>query len=706
MGGRKKHILGLIALSFIPLIILFFKQGAASQGAVRLPKPLQYEVGVALKLVQVYVTDKRGNNVVDLNKNDFVLADNGKVQNITDFEVHTISIPVTSNVPAEKKATPKEVDVPGPLMGRKIFMFFDFAFSTPSGAEKAKKAALDFLDKRLQPSDEVGIVSYSAFNQGLKIHEFLTTDHRKVRQIVDGFGLQSSNGRAEDFAERYRREREYGGFADASTAVMPQSLSNPDLSIPTGSVPMSPAEGTSDIIGQAKRFSKALTKLAQALRYVPGQKDLVLFSGGVPSTAIYGELLKPGQVLTHQWANSDVRYAFEDMCKELATSNITVYALNSDPRTAGGEGATGSMTLKQMTNVTGGEYYGNIDNYEEHLDSIQKRTAYYYVLGYSIAENWNGKFHKIKVQTTRPGLEVQAQTGYYSPRPFPEYTDFEKELQLVDLALNKNPLYQTPVRLPMMSIAASSAMEGNLCLIAKIPVAKIQNIAKSRAEIVAIVFNAQDDIVDLKRTEEDLSPMGNESAHYFSFLSAPPGVYQCRIVVRNLSTGAGSVGASSAIVPEKKEKGLQLYLPVILQPNRGAKYLKGYVPRKMASLSGITTPAAILAGLFGFDPRLYTPLIEGNMAVNGEVWVAIRCAAINIQSPDIRLSVTLTPIDGHEETPVQSDLVDRKKMADAEVFFLKIQIPSVTPGNYMLNFAAEDLSTGTQSKVGREYNIR
>ena len=50
---------------------------------------LKHEVVVVLKLVQVYVTDKKGNPITDLEKSDFILYDNGNLQPVTDFERHT-----------------------------------------------------------------------------------------------------------------------------------------------------------------------------------------------------------------------------------------------------------------------------------------------------------------------------------------------------------------------------------------------------------------------------------------------------------------------------------------------------------------------------------------------------------------------------------------------------------------------------------------
>jgi hypothetical protein len=54
----------------------------------------EHDVTVTLKLIQVYVTDKKGNPVMDLEKDDFELYDKSKLKTITDFEKHVLTVPV------------------------------------------------------------------------------------------------------------------------------------------------------------------------------------------------------------------------------------------------------------------------------------------------------------------------------------------------------------------------------------------------------------------------------------------------------------------------------------------------------------------------------------------------------------------------------------------------------------------------------------
>ena len=171
-------------------------------------KPLQYEVSVALKLIHVYVTDKKGNPVKDLAVGDFTIMDNGQPVTVTDFERHVLeaaAAPEAADVPpaaVEEKVPPQAPAVPP--SSRKFFLFFDFAFNNARGLVKAKTAALHFLDTEIRPDDEVGVLSYSML-KGVSVYEYLTRDHSKVREVLDKIGAKGIDGRASEMEQFYWR---------------------------------------------------------------------------------------------------------------------------------------------------------------------------------------------------------------------------------------------------------------------------------------------------------------------------------------------------------------------------------------------------------------------------------------------------------------------------------------------------------------------
>jgi len=514
---------------------------------------LRHEVKVTVKLIQVYVTDKRGNPVLDLSKDDFLVFDEGKEQKVTEFERHVLSLPSQ-----KEQAQPEVIETPAPpgrgLMPRKFFLFFDFAYSNAKGIIKAREAALHFIDTQLQPQDEVGVLSYSAM-KSLKLHEYLTTDHQKVREAVKGFGIEQVIGRAENFEEKYWRWITEEAPLDASE----WSAQGDRLDIsPAKTEFAAKMQIAEDSRVQVLNFGQKLSDLAKALRYIPGNKNLILFSSGVPYSLLYGIQAPFGTTGAESkygsWGESLLRQKFEEMLKEMGSANCAIYALDTMELGSGIKTDTrmlGVFSLQKMTSATGGKYFGNINYYERHIKKIQDLTSCYYVLGYYVDDTWDGDYHKIKVEVTRPGFKVHAQKGYFNPKPFTEYNDLEKMLHLVDLALSEEPLLQTPVRFPLEVVPCEPGGKANLCLTAEIPVDKIQEVLKDKTEIIGLIFDEKENIVAFKRNEREGSLLAGERFSFSASFSLPQGTYKCRLVIRNLETGRGAVASVTAVIPSR-----------------------------------------------------------------------------------------------------------------------------------------------------------
>lgn len=414
----KIFILSAWMIFFVPFSTDGFEQ------ADKVQETLKHEVKVILKLIQVYVTDKKGNPVMDLEKSDFLLYDNGKLKTITEFEKHILSLPGEKSE-IDKPIKPVKTPDKPPLITRKFLLFFDFAFNDAQGILKAEKAALYFIDTQLHPDDEVSVISYNTF-KGLTLHEYFTKEHDKVRDVVESFGLKDAGGRVQNiiidnFVNKFEMDE------------------------------MRKREERRDIIDGFKRdnyrsqvlnFSQELKDLAKALRYIPGRKHIILFSSGVANFILYSSNLK----------SANIRKDYEEMCDELAASDCQVYPVNTAGKIVShfkDRDDMGDYSLRQLAKLSDGIYYDNINSYKEITEQIHNITSSYYVLGYHIEDKWDGKYKKIKIKVKRKGCKVYGQSGYFNPKPFSEYTKLEKLFHLMDLALAEKPLSQVPVRFQM-----------------------------------------------------------------------------------------------------------------------------------------------------------------------------------------------------------------------------------------------------------------
>jgi len=716
-----------LAAAFLLIFLSFLSSESTEARAQKEQLQLQHEVKVTLKLIQVYVTDKKGNPILDLGKNHFVVYDNEEKQSLTEFEKHVLSLPSGKKEVLREEIIETQASPGRELMPRKFFLFFDFAFNNANGLEKTKQAALHFIDNHLQAADEVGVLSYSAI-KSLKLHEYLTMDHRKVRDMVRAFGMKEIAGRADDFEAKYWNLLKEENPKDASSSGYvfdPDEQRRRELGFLRNQ--------REEAKLQAYNFVRKITDLAKALRYVPGHKSIIYFSSGVPYSVltgipapevnplrIRGFVPKDKSSQTSQdsvswgiessdapenFASSHLSSRYEDMLKELSAANCAIYALdtqelssalNSDMQTRG------VFTLQKMTSATGGKYFGNISNYRQHLEKIQDLTGCYYVLGYYVDDNWDGAYHRIKVELTKPGYEVLAQKGYFNPKPFKDYSALEKMLQLVDLALSEEPLFQTPVHLPAEAFSYSSEGEADLCFVSKMEAEKLREVAAGKHEIISVIFDKKGDIVEMHRQEKTLKDLSGEDSYYYSFFSLPPGNYACRLVVRNLETGRAAVASSAAVIGNKRLIGIHLFPPLLLTPEKNAKYIRGDIPKPLVEKS----PSFSLTDFFHFDTSQYSPYLEEFVQANTLVPALLRCSIVNMPNSEINLSASLLEKSSGKITPLTLIMLSEELKEDEKRLLVNLYIPELPPGEYTLNFTATEKTSKSEFMTTRLLSIR
>ncbi|MFC2157571.1 VWA domain-containing protein [Acidobacteriota bacterium] len=638
---------------------------------VILAQEIQHDVTVTLKLIQVMVTDNEGNPVTDLRKEDFSLFDNGQEQTLTEFEKHNINLPIVTTKPTKTNPLPVKPSLESEtLLPRKFFLLFDFAWTDPQMVLKFRKTALDFLDENLLPTDEVSVLSYAGFRQ-LQVHFFQTTEHEQVRNYFNNLGLKDSSGRVEDLEESYQRGLQSGAQPDSRSGVAPL-LPFPDVAAD---------HLDKEFPFKAEVYLDSLTGLAFGLRYVPGQKHLVLISGGI-SPSIYGSF--------------NLRYKAENLIKELNTSNVTIFSLRAAPMSMAPDIRAGAATLEMWAIETGGRYFGNFFKADEHVDRIKILTGIYYVLGYPVGETWDGKYHKIKVKVSRPGCKVQAQRGYFNPKTFSRYTKLEKEINLVDLALAANPLSQIPVRFPMTAQVCSYETRNNLLLAAHLPAESASDISEGKIEVISLVFNDRDEIIDQQRSKEDWSRLNGRDVYIVKNVSAPLGTYRCRIVIRDLETGKAGVAGFTTDVWTADGNEFDIFPPLLLRQKKGAFYVGMEEPTKRSKQP---QPSSLI------NTSSYVPFLGRTLSPDSDVWVSIRCADLTGMDTGINLSAMLFDKTTVEEIPLPLEIIHKKEEKGMKTFLIRLQIPDIPKDEYTWIFTAEHIASGRKAETSSDFII-
>jgi VWFA-related protein len=649
----------------------------------------RYDAAAVVKLVPVRVLDSNGRPVTDLKKEDFVLYDNKEQKKITEFEVHTLGeisrAPETAGIPASAGAILEK--------SRRFFILLDVQGSDANGMVNAKKAATNFVETQLGPDDEAAVFYYGPMT-GLNMVQYLTSDKNKIKNAIErakesppmtmedvgGANLNASEKEAlgkwaEHQAEQERLQTAEGAAEGAiQITVVPSSgaVSSGASSgaigggggfshsvRPIGISPRSPQE-----------FEVNMEELAKALQYIPGPKNVLLFSG---------------------------RSAGKAIGLQFAASNTPVFTVNTKNWIIKGvAGMSGGVKekyiylehpLKDLALASGAKYFADIEDVAAISDEIQTLTAHYYVLGYYINETWDGRFHRIDVDVKRPGCQVFVQGGYYGAKPFAQYSAIEKDLHLYGLLYGDRPASADIIETSVEALYGTDGKGSTGIVLAKLPVDEKTGLPPSKAELYTVIFDKDGKSVESSRTELDLAPHARKTLYAYTTLRLPAGEFECRFVGRDTATGRSIMGKATFKIPEPEPKGLTLFEPLLLVPGLDAVFLRLLPPRKTA----VAAPS--LADFFPLVPGHCAPLGKTLDINSRQLLAVIPTEFRGGAAPQVNLDFKLLASASGEEIPVEVNIVKSLKVGTSRVVLaVELDFPELGPGAYQLEITASDAS--------------
>lgn len=623
---------------------------------------LEHKVSVALKLVQVFVTDKTGKPAGDLVKEDFVLFDNGRLMSITEFEKHYVTVQPRGLEDKVKEAGIPTADSEPMQLNRKFFILIDANRNDGLGLTKAKKTALHFLNTQILPTDELGLLSYST-DSGLKLHEYLTNDRQRIIDLIDNLKL-------------------FPGMSPSSLQMTAENNANF----------MSQNEPVSDLdMKNALDFTSSLSDFAASLRYIPGYKNILLFSSGIARSILEGE-------------DPRFRFEFEKMVKEITSSNSSIYTIDTQGQRDLIENREekGDITLRRMADVTGGRHFVDVDRRETIAEDIQKATGNFYVLGYYVDERWDGSFHEIKVEIKKGDYTIQAQQGYYNPKPFSKFTKLEKELHLKDIAFKDSPYYQLPTEASMFNLVQEEESRSCLLGVMVMPQIAIQEVLEEEAEVFSYVLNDKGDIVLEGRKEIDLTKSLDKKVCFYGMTELVPGNYETRMIVRNKKTGRAVRAISQVMLPDQGDSEFEIFPPIILIPSSETIYLR--MPFESEEGEDKNQPVKMNS--------FYSSVFSGQIPMTGVLPRGTqRIKALVVytgpakESAEISISISLTQKAAWDMIDLPSTLISSESQGYISAYLLQLKLPELDQGDYTIKFAAEDPDTGEKKNASLKFRV-
>jgi VWFA-related protein len=678
--------------SFVVLLSLsaLFAQAEKEAQSDRVP---QHDAAAIVKLVTVRILDQKGRPVTDLNKEDFILYDNGKRKVITEFETHTIR---EKGMEISPPGEVSDLAESGNGMNRRLLIFLDIQGSDINGMANAKEAALHFVDTQLLPEDEVGVLGFSP-SRGFVIQEYLTTDHDRIYRAIEkmkdievkpkpGF---VSGGELDDSV------RNRSGRSGGSGSVGGSSASSVGNSGGSGGVSGGSIFGLGNIAlgvpgtrkGHRKDFVPRMFDLTQALKYIPGNKSMVIFSS---------RNLGP--------------YASK-LGMEFASASTPVYTVNTRNWTR-----KGVMTLsvkekelqldhplQDLAVASGGKYFADIKDIETISSEVQSLTGNFYVLGYYIDERWDGQYHQIKVEVKKTGLQVLAQHGYFNPTPFVKLSDFQKRLHLFDLVFADKPSSSETLDIPMEPLFISGDKDTNCVLLSQITVNQQTGVPPSEVEIFALILDENKNVVKEVNGEIDFSTFDNKILVPYFHADLPAGRYQSRIVTRELETGKASVGKAAFNIPEISNTTIKMTSPLLFSWGSESQIFK--FSKKKDSRQ--KEKELSLGDIYKYIPKNHQ-LVVGNISPKTRNLLAVLPVTyLAGPSPEIEFSVLLHPKpEGDALTlPMQINHVHTIS-SNKDIVMIEMKLPDSGPGDYELEIEALEKNTSSRFSVRRSLAVK
>ena len=384
------------------------KPPATQQDAQKQPT---FKSSINFVRVDVIISDNKGNPVLDLKQDEFSVFEDGKPQNVETFSVVKIdpldqvegptNAEIRTSLDEEREAARPEV---------RLFVILLDDYHVRRGNDMAvRRPLIDFIENQLAPADMVAVMYPLTPVSDIGF----TRSRSRLISAISNF-----EGRKFNYTPRNSFEEQYAQYPAATVERIRNQVTMSALkaaAVRMGSL----REGRKSIIFVSEGFTSSLPpQLADPNAQFPGM--------GNPNRR-------------NPQARTDDRYdmaamtdMFNDMREVFSTANrqnTSIYAV--DPRGLGafeynineGVGLTQDAnqlksaidTLHTLANNTDGRAIVNRNDLAAGMKQIMRDSSGYYLLGYTSSRApTDGKFHEIKVQVKRRGVDVRARKGYWA----------------------------------------------------------------------------------------------------------------------------------------------------------------------------------------------------------------------------------------------------------------------------------------------------
>jgi len=417
-------------------------------------------------LLDVVVRDRKGRGITDLKAEDLEVFEDGVKQQIKAFRFVD-----KSGVLAPKPGA-GEVQV-DPLRHLNLVTLV-FERLDVQARQAARQAANDFLNKELR---ENMLVAVFTIDQRLYILQQFTNDRNLLKDAID----QATRGNYTQFAaqsaaiEKDLREATSEGAAgqagsDAAAASLGRGAPA-GAGMGSGFAAAKMAEMTVAILQFSRQLQQSqegygsiygLMALMKDQGRLVGRKTLIYFAEGltVPPNLVeqFRSTISAANRANVSVYAVDARGLFTGGLNDATRQGLMDLSSVSKNQVFGeshavtreeamsGESAEASLranvqgTMADLATSTGGFLISDTNDFRTGMQHVAEDIRAYYELSYTpTAREYDGRFRRIAVKVSRPGVTLQTRSGYFALPPSVGPSALPYEMPML-AALNSTPL--------------------------------------------------------------------------------------------------------------------------------------------------------------------------------------------------------------------------------------------------------------------------
>lgn len=471
-SSAKRVLLGISCscAGLLPCLYFFFFAVSTLQAQDR--PSISLRIRSEAVLVDLVVTGKNGSFVDDLKRDEIQLREDGKPQKVTFFELRRAASDNAGN--AEVSGGPvlseNSTDFGAPAQDLALVFLVDLSGIEHGDLVLTKKSIAEFAAKHAGPHTRYMLASNGI---NLRIDQPFTSN-------IEEFQAQLNKLEEVGDSDRYR----FGAFRGQVENLFRSLALNSSFQYLLEAARTAVSRGTAflaSLENQVSRSTQGISLLASYLRTLPGRKHIVYYSAGYPLQAadeisdiirnrIESEL--PGRLSGEQRAQlspllnglqrRNLHRYIEQAVDRLNRGQVSVYAVdvrgliaNSQPASrshqvgsrsavlgrnahlASADISTAQDYLVSLASGSGGMAFFNSNDLQRGIRRAYGDAREYYLLSYHPStKRKDGKYHRIEIKITRPGVRARYRNGYL------DFSDKDERHNEVQNALSFPWLYE------------------------------------------------------------------------------------------------------------------------------------------------------------------------------------------------------------------------------------------------------------------------